>query len=81
MEGFLNIISLNVGLISTLAGISKLATCYDVDIILLQEVRLSKDQLNSILGKLGYYNEVNVNIEMPSRPGTAIAWKKCCFRG
>ena len=76
MEGFISIISLNVGLSSTLAGISEIATCYNVDIILLQEVRLSNNQLGALLGKLGYNSEVNVNIEMPSRPGTAIAWKK-----
>ena len=54
MEGFINIITLNVGLSSTLAGIGSLATINNVDIILLQKVRGPSDDLDSILGKLGF---------------------------
>ena len=76
MEGFINIITLNVGLSSTFAGICTLATINNVDIILLQEVRGCSDELNSIMGKLGFECEVNVNKENPSKPGTAIAWRR-----
>jgi len=76
MESLINIITLNVGLSSTLAGIGTLAMINNVDIILLQEVRGSSDDLNSILGKFGFTSEVNVNKDNPTKPGTAIAWKR-----
>ena len=76
MEGFINIITLNVGLSSTFAGICTLATINNADIILLQEVRGCSDELNSIMGKLGFECEVNVNKDNPSKPGTAIAWRR-----
>ena len=75
MEGFINILSLNVGLSSTLAGISTIATIDNVDIFLLQEVRVSSEQLNLMLEKLGFCGESNIDIDAPSKPGTAIAWR------
>ena len=50
MESFVNILSLNVGLSSTLAGLSSLATVNNLHIVLLQEVRMDKEQLNNIVG-------------------------------
>ena len=76
MKSFINILSLNVGLSSTLAGLSSIAAVNNVDLILLQEVRINKDQLNGMLGGYGYEVDVNIDAEAPFKPGTAIVWKK-----
>ena len=76
MEHSLSILSLNIGLSSTLAGLSSIASVNKVDLILLQEVRICKDQLNGMLGGFGYQAEVNLDTEAPFKPGTAIVWRK-----
>ena len=76
MESLLNFLSLNVGMSSTLAGLSSLITANKLDLIFLQEVQLSSEQINLLLGKLGFQAAVNIDSENPSRPGTAIIWKK-----
>ena len=53
MESHINILSLNVGLSSTLAGLSALTSVNRPDLILLQEVRISKEQLKNIIGAFG----------------------------
>ena len=59
MESFVNIITLNVGMSSSLAGLINLITINDVDIVLLQEVRSSKEHLDNLLGGLGFYTDIN----------------------
>ena len=68
-----NILSLNVGMSSTLAGLTTLLSVYPVDIIFLQEVRISNDKISNLLGGLGFRAEVNIDEDSPSSPGTAIA--------
>ena len=61
---------------ATLAGLTTIITTQKLDIIFLQEVRLSNEQLDLLVGRLGFQTSVNIDIENPSRPGTAIIWKK-----
>ena len=75
MESFVNILSLNVGLSSTLAGLSSIASVNNIHLVLLQEVRINKEQLNNLVGGFGFEAEVNIDLETPSKPGTAIAWR------
>ena len=69
----LKILSLNVGMSSTLAGLTTLLSVYPVDIIFLQEVRISNDKISNLLGGFGFRAEVNIDEDSPSSPGTAIA--------
>ena len=75
MKQLINILSLNVGMSNTLAGITNLISSNRIDLILLQEVRLSAEQLDNILAPLDFASLVNVDLDSPSIPGTAIAWK------
>ena len=72
----LNFLSLNVGMSATLAGLTSLITVHRLDIIFLQEVRLGGEQLNFFVGSLGFQAEVNIDTDQPTRPGTALVWKK-----
>ena len=56
MDSF-HIISLNVGLSSTLAGLTNLLCTEKIDIALLQEVRSSEEDINSLVNSLGYQVE------------------------
>ena len=76
MTKLTNILSLNVGTSAGLAGLTTLLSVYPADIIFLQEVRISNEQINSMLEGLGFSAEVNIDIESPLSPGTAIAWKR-----
>ena len=75
MESPLNILSLNVGMSSTLAGLNSLILSNNLDLVLLQEVKVSKEQLNAMLSSLDFQAEVNLDTESPTLPGTAIAWR------
>ena len=76
MASSINFLSLNIGMSTSLAGLTSLIPAYDLDIIFLQEVRLTREQINLFLDGLGFQAEVNVDHEHPSTPGTAIAWRK-----
>ena len=75
MDHKINFLSLNVGMSSTLAGLSNMITTQSLDVIFLQEVRLSNEQVELQLGKLGFKVAVNIDPEYPTTPGTAIVWK------
>ena len=72
----LNFLSLNIGMSSTLAGLVTIITNHKLDIIFLQEVRLTSEQLNLLLAKLGFEASVNIDLDNPSRPGTALVWRR-----
>ena len=72
----INFLSLNVGMSSTLAGLTTLITAQKLDIIFLQEVRLNSEQLNLIVNSLGFQANANIDQDQPSKPGTALVWKK-----
>ena len=74
MSGVINFFSLNIGTSSSLAGLPALVVSEKLNIIFLQEVRLSSEQLEPLLR--GFKAVSNVDLENSSRPGTAIAWKE-----
>ena len=74
MFGHINFFSLNIGTSSSLAGLQALIDSENLDIIFLQEVRLSSDQIKSLLS--GFDAVANIDPEFPSRPGTAIIWRE-----
>ena len=71
----IRILSLNIGLKSDLAGLSTLIKVHKLDLVLLQEVRISDEQINQKVGHLGFTGKVNVDAENPMKPGTAIVWR------
>ena len=76
MGEYFNFFSLNVGMSSTCAGLATLITAQHLDIIFLQEVRITSEQLCILVGNLGFQASVNIDPDQPSRPGTAIVWRK-----
>ena len=72
----LKILSLNVGLSTTFPGLTTLVTANNIDLLLLQEIRVFNEQLNLLFNRLGYQAEVNIDPNEPYRPGTAIVWRK-----
>ena len=71
----IRILSLNIGLKSDLAGLSTLIKVHKLDLVLLQEVRISDEQINQKVGHLGFTGKVNVDAENPMKPGTALVWR------
>ena len=71
----IRILSLNVGMRSDLAGLITLIQVHKLDIILLQEVRISDEQLNQQIGFLGFTGKVSVDAEDAMKPGVAIVWR------
>ena len=76
MDTEVNFLSLNVGMSASLAGLTTIMGVQKLDIIFLQEVRLSSEQLNLLVGSLGFQAIANVDPEHHSRPGTAILWRE-----
>ena len=74
MDSKLNVFSLNVGMSATLAGLPAIIQAEDLDIIFLQEVRLSSDQIENQLR--GFKAVVNIDQNQLSKPGTAILWRE-----
>ena len=68
-----NILSLNVGMSNSLAGLPSILCSENLDIIFLQEVRLSSSEIESFLP--GYKCVSNLDVENPSKPGVAIVWR------
>ena len=58
----IRILSLNIGLKSDLAGLSTLIKVHKLDLVLLQEVRISDEQINQKVGHLGFTGKVSVEI-------------------
>ena len=75
MESKIRFLSLNVGMKNNLAGLESLVKVHNLDIIFLQEVRISDEQIDILIGKHGYKGKVNNNPEEPLLPGTAIVWR------
>ena len=68
-------LSLNVGGSSNLAGLNMTISLLKFDVILLQEVRSTQCQVDSLFKRFGYSSLVNINSEDISKPGTALVWK------
>ena len=54
MNSKIRILSLNIGLKSDLAGLLMLISVHRLDLVLLQEVRLTDEQINQQLGNHGF---------------------------
>ena len=66
----LNFFSLNVGMSNSLAGLVALVSSEQLDVVFLQEVRMSNLQIEALLP--GFKAAVNIDHENPASPGTAI---------
>ena len=71
MKSCLKLLSLNVGMSSSLAGVSALLKFEDIDIVLLQEVCLTSEQIEHLLR--GFRACSNIDHENINRPGIALA--------
>ena len=52
MNSRIRFLSLNIGMKNNLAGLTTLITVHKLDIVLLQEVRLSDEQVDLLLGSM-----------------------------
>ena len=73
MNKLVNMFSLNIGTSSLLAGLPDLANTEHLDIIFLQEIRMTSEEIESLMP--GFSAEANIDVDNPSRPGTAILWR------
>ena len=62
MNSRIRMLSLNVGLKSDLAGLFTLISVHKLDLVLLQEVRITDEQLNQQLGNHGFTGMVNIDL-------------------
>ena len=60
MNSKIRILSLNIGLKSDLAGLLTLISVHRLDLVLLQEVRMTDIQINQQLGNHGFTGMVNI---------------------
>ena len=74
MESTINFFSLNVGMSASLAGLPVIIQAEQLDIIFLQEVRVTSEQIEHLLR--GFRAVVNIDESQPSKPGTAIVWRE-----
>ena len=75
MNSRIRILSINIGLKSDLGGLLTLLTVHRLDLVLMQEVRITDEQINQQLGKHGFTGMVNIDAEDQLKPGTALAWR------
>ena len=75
MESRIRFLSLNVGMKSNLAGLLSLLINHNLDVVFLQEVKITDEQLISQIVKYGYLGQVNIDLEESSKPGTAKVWR------
>ena len=75
MGSSFKIFSLNIGMKNNLGGLRDLIIEYKFDMIYLQEIRLTNDELQAKINNLGYHCQVNIDMDELSKPGTAIVYK------
>ena len=75
MNSSIRILSLNIGLKSDLTGLLTLISVHKLDLVMLQEIRITSEQLNQQLSNIGFTGMVNIDAEDPHKPGTAIVWR------
>ena len=75
MNSIIRILSSNIGLKSDLSGLLTLISVHRLDLVMLQEVRITDEQLNQQLGNHGFTGMVNIDAEEPLKPETALAWR------
>ena len=75
MNSKIRILSINIGLKSDLVDLLTLISVHRLDLVMLQEVRITDVQMNQQLGNHGFKGMVNIDEEDPLKPGTAIVWR------
>ena len=60
---------------SDLAGLITLIQVHKLDIIMLQEVRISEEQMNQKIKNHGFTGKVSINAKDSMQPGVAIVWR------
>ena len=70
-----NFLSLNVASSSNLAGLNTAISTASYDVILLQEMKMTQEQLDPIVKRFGFKAHVNVSEVNQHKPGTAILWR------
>ena len=75
MESKIRFLSLNIGMKNNLAGLPVILINQKVDIAFLQEVKVTDEELQCKVGRLGYECKVNINLEDLTKPGTALVWR------
>ena len=74
MKSSLKFLTLNIGMSSSLAGLSAIVDFEDIDVVFLQEICLTSDQIEQFLR--GYRAVSNIDQENINRPGIALAWRQ-----
>ena len=74
MESKIRFLTLNIGGRRDLAGLTSIISEYKLDIVFLQEVMLTNEELTNEVSKSGFMCNVN-NADESSKPGTAIIWR------
>ena len=69
------ILTLNIGNSTTLAGFLSILRLEKPQIVMLQEVTLSSEQLEVNVAKYGYKAEANIDILNPTALGTGFVWQ------
>ena len=75
MMNIIKILSLNIGNSTTLATFLSILKLEKPQIVMLQEVTLSSEQLSLQVSKYGYKAETNINVISPTALGTALVWQ------
>lgn len=66
---------MNIGLKSNIAGLTNMISTFKLDLIFLQEVRISESQIENIIGR-GFKCKVNIDADNIHKPGTAVIWRE-----
>jgi exonuclease III len=74
MDPIINFFSLNVGMSASLAGLPVIIKSEQLDIIFLQKVRMTSEQIEHLLP--GFRAVANIDESQPFKPGTAIVWRE-----
>ena len=74
MASTIRFLSLNVGMRSDLAGLRSMIKSHKPDVIFLQEVKFSSEEISSSLNNIGFKCKVN-NADDDLKPGTALLWR------
>jgi exonuclease III len=74
MEAF-RFMSSNVGLRGRLGGLMMRLQKGSVDVVFLQEINLSTENLNLMVKRYGYQAEASFDGNFAHKPGIAIVWK------
>ena len=70
------ILSLNISNSTTLAGLLSILRMENPQIVMLQEVSMSNEQLTLLVSKFGYKGETNIDMLNPNALGTGFIWQE-----